>query len=157
MRLRELIFESNIVEDLTKRINALSPDDKQDLKLLLDNAEINVSPGTQRQSRTDNETYSWKGAQWINIENNRPAKPHIGLGLHVDRSISEEVADIFKKAKQTKNLDQIARLFKGKTFKLPKLPKLKKPQTDLIGAMQRATGRERPSKKPGDDPEIFKN
>lgn len=46
MRLIELIFESNIVKDLTKRINALSPDDKQDLKLLLDNIEPNVLPGT---------------------------------------------------------------------------------------------------------------
>ena len=155
MRLRELIFESNIVKDLTKRINALSPNDKQDLKLLLDNIEPNVLPGTQRKSRTDNETYSWKGVQWVNIKNSSPAKTHIGLGLNVDRSISEEVADIFKRAKQTKNLDQIARLFKGKTFKLPKLPKLKKPQTDLIGAMQRATGRKGPSKKPGADPEIF--
>lgn len=153
MHLRELISESNtVVRDLARRINDLSSDDKQDLKLLLDNRKPNVLPGTQKKSLADGETYRWKGAQWVNAKNRRVAKNHIGLGLHVDRSITEEVAEIFQRAKQTKNLDQIAKLLKDKTFKFPKI---KKPQTDLIGAMQRATGRRGPSKQPGADPEIF--
>lgn len=162
MKVYEVISE-NTLKNFKHEFLSLPPQDQEVFKKIISIRVTDVADGTEKEYK--GETYIWDGksSEWKKKSNGRPVNSEespLHLSIFVDEKVSIPVFNLYKKAKQAnevKNLDKALNKSNKFNFSIKSwFKKPQKPQTGLVKAMQRATGRSGPSKDPGDDVELFK-
>jgi len=153
MKIYQIVSEQSnpVVKQILRDLKKLSPQEQKVFQELVTTRKEDFTVGETKS--VNGTTYRWEGAQWVDTNTGKIADRQTQLNLSTEGEVTDQVAALYKQAKDQKSVNDVAQTFKSKSKSTRKKSPKKKSRTgEFVSDLQKATGREGPSKKPGEGP-----